>query len=191
MNKKIFGITAPILAIASLACIAIANKENKNIGLFADGLTNDYIITFNGSNVSTDSYDSANWVQPFSLQKTNTIQDKYDIKSVDFVLADWSGTYYYGDNIATFGTDGNIIEFVSQGYEYVYVSFSMVNYANVDLSKSVISYTVDGNYQNETFEFKGAVDEKFDNYEAYFDCMSHYEKPIKVTEVKLVFSCPK
>ena len=194
MNKKLLTITTAILTSTVLVgTIAIFGVNHQNISLFAKEDTNDYIITFDGSNVNPGTYDGDNYVQPFSLHKTNAIQGKYDMDTYDYILSDDFGTHYYGDDIASFNNNGHIIEFTSQASESIYIIFDIINYANVDTDKSVISYTINGAYNNAKFEDYGGSDihPGFNCYIATFDCYSHYGKEIVVTEVKLVFSCPK
>ena len=193
MNKRLLTISVVALSAATIFGVIGLTVNYQNIGLLAKENTNDYTITFNGSNVIADAYDSTNYVQPFSLHKDNAIQGKYDMDTYDFIPADTFGTYYFGDDIATFNNDGHIVEFTSQAWEEIYIIFDIINYAEVNLDKSVISYTVDGVYHNEKFDNYGGSDihPGFNTHIACFDCYSYYGKEIVVTEVKLVFSCPK
>lgn len=193
MNKKVFYLTATFASIGVVAAslsalsakapfIALGGEDNHN-----------HTVIFTGENVASGAYDEESYAQPFSLSKTGAIvvsdTEKYDIASYDFDPDIYDGTYAYAaEGAVTFGTDGAIATIESCKSEIINITFALVEYANVDDGKSVVSYTVNGEYENVAFELKD-YDDDFWYYGAAVNTSSHYGAKVQITQVKLVFSC--
>ena len=221
MNKKraLFALSS----VGTLACvglvIAIANSSDTFLRLRAGtGVVKTHTITFDS--VSLDQYDDNEGGYGFSLASTVTDSDgkDWDITSVSGTDTTYLFTYgetYYDEDAQE---DKPVVEVNTTAREkdclfyfphnenyYFYLTFDIVNKAEVDLNESGVYYTVvskiedEGEiyYQeeNKMFEFNSyegeeGVKEGHTRYSIY-DGFYHdeYECEILITEIKLVFDC--
>ena len=195
MKKKALCITTIIASIGFAASVfVLAGKTPSTVLGVNDSRT--HTVTFNHENVEVGAYQEEHWRRPFTLSKADAIEgsdgEKYGLASVDYFEEEGIGTFVFCDEGAVeFATDGAILTIASCDYESIFVTFALVDYATLDESKSVLSYTLNGVYHNAKFEAEETLDETYGghHYSASVDTYSDFGKTLQVTEVKLVFSC--
>ena len=195
-----------IVLLAAIAASVIgATGLAFSFGAASKGLvagTNEpktHTISFKAGDVTPSAYDENIWGTPFTLHKDDAIEDAdgttYDIESDPYNDETYEGTYFYHGCSATFGGD-NLFSFTSDRTELIYIYFTLVKKAELNLSASFISYYVGTktpeNYHNsDTFSLYSEEDPLYNTYRAYASFGSCWNKLIMVDEVKLVFTCPR
>ena len=186
-KKSILILTATVTSSIALATTLLVSNGQLLSLSGGTGEEVKHTVIFDGSTVSASAYDEDYYCYNLTFEKKDAITDadgnKYDLISVDD-----EAYFTTSDGEMTFG-GSSILSFQSEGWESFYVTFRIINRANVDLEKSVISYTVDGGYANVKFTKGGAIDSKYNSYTASVSGAPYYGKTIVITEVKLVFTC--
>ena len=155
-----------------------------------------HTIFFGADDITAGAYDEDLYARPISLHLDDAYDDgngtTYDIDSVPLDPETFSGTYFYGpENNITFGGD-YLISFTDTNSESVSVAFRLVKKANLDLDASFLSFYLNGTYDNSNkFALEDESDPVYNAYKVQADFYSYYGKTIQVSEIKLVFSCPK
>ncbi len=154
-----------------------------------------HTVSFGADDITAGAYDEWAYANPFSLHIDDAYADgdgtTYDIDSVPFDPETFSGTYFYGPESITFGGD-YLISFTGTASESVSVAFRLVKKANLDLDASFLSFYLNGTYDNSNkFALEDESDPVYNTYMVQADFYSYYDQTIQVSEIKLVFSCPK
>ncbi len=185
MNKKKSKILliSSLVAVASIGTVSLSLLSNNEAFKLEAGSGENYTHTVFFTSCTPSAYDEDNY--RYDVSVSSTIKDKdensYSIESVDSCI--WC------DKNAVKFNEGGLIKIASYDGETVYFQFDLIDRATVDLDKSVVSYTVDGEYGNEKFTgYDGGVEGRTSYYaEPYL--YSYFGEEIIITEVKLVFTC--
>ena len=196
MKKKAVLLTSSVAAVGlAIGALTLSGSLGALELSAGSGVSKTHTFSFEISDLTPGDYNSDCYAYPLSFYEENAIQDSsgnyYEIKSVDFDPVMFGGSYIYcGEDEPTFG-GSQFISFVGN-YQSFNFEFSLINRATVDYDKSVVSLTVDGEYENVKInpDYNDVGDERT-TYSFYAEFYSnyYYEKTIKITEVKLVFSC--
>ena len=199
--KKSFVIisaVAPIAVLTAGLCVSFNNGGLRP--LRADNDKNEYELTFTADDSDHESYDTVNWVYPFSLAKTDVFFDEYDISTVDFFNLEYEyyGTYIYAtENNVTFG-NGNILTIKEcEVYEEINIAFELIKRASIDLDNSYVEYYINGyrSVKNFALSDEGSTYNEYSTYLAFTTKYYNYnvinEAKIDIRSVHLKFSCAK
>lgn len=196
MNKKILTISlVAVAAITASVATALAFKKESFNNLYSVEATEQTIV-FQGSDMTVKSYDSSDYQTQLSFHKAEAFEAsdgvKYDLDSFDYNENDYR--YRCGlvgnENGYHFKENNKIASFTSEGWEIFTVSFRVLKRANLDLSSSVIDFTIGGVYDNSKFElYDSDSDELYNYYIASRDFYSDYGKTVTIDDVKIVINC--
>ena len=195
MKKKSVLLTVSLLSVGvTLGAVALTNSFGELL-LNAEGETPiTHTVEFALTDFHVGQYDEDYTLYPISFIKEDAITDsqgnKYDVASDDFYGLTYSGSYFscFGTGY-TFGGD-QFISFTSNPPEAFSLQFTLLSRADLDFDKSIVSYTVDGAYNNIKIGDNYVNNPDGTTSYTFYKYFSNVKgKEIKITNVKLVFSC--
>ena len=196
-NKAIVVTSIALVASVVLGVILFDTKE-KITPLRGEPVETERIVEFGPSTLANALYDEDAYAYSFDIIGTKIIAGEYDLNSVPFdKTGDYSGTFAYGDVGAyDFSKEDSLFEIATFDYaEWFSIEFQLIKRANVDLDKSVMTFT---NITTSTTSYPKirylSSDDAYNYYsfELSFEDIGNYAEYgdiLKLESLKLVFSC--
>ena len=188
-RTKILLLTA-IASIGALGTLALT-CGNTAFFLPVEGKSNQHHITFTSEDLVSHSFSEETWTYSFTVGNDTAIDDTYPLFSYE---GEWGlGTGVYGGpDEVQFGVNDDIVYIPSVNYNVVYVCFSVLARANVDLESSRVHYTNSALAFPSVFYFQdygNAEEAGYKYYYAELELYDSYGESFSISEIEFVFSC--